>query len=111
MQPQDHRSGLPRRRLLQAGAVLGLAAAGAATSSPGHAAARTTAGPPGIEFGSAQDQLLGGAYRSACHNLLDINTVPYDPAEYNQTGLMTDAPGTFIRAGGGYEQPWTALES
>ncbi|MFJ4901136.1 MGH1-like glycoside hydrolase domain-containing protein [Streptomyces sp. NPDC088727] len=107
MRPHEHQDGLPRRRLLQAGAVLGLAAAQVANASPGHAAARTAAGPPGIEFGGGQDQLLGAAYRSACHNLLDINTVPYDRAEYNQTGLMTDSPGTFIRAGGGYEQPWT----
>ncbi|WNI33640.1 MGH1-like glycoside hydrolase domain-containing protein [Streptomyces sp. ITFR-6] len=107
MQSHERQGGLPRRRLLQAGAVLGLAAAQVANASPGHAAARTAAGPPGIEFGGGQDQLLGAAYRSACHNLLDINTVPYDPAEYNQTGLMTDSPGTFIRAGGGYEQPWT----
>lgn len=108
MQPQEHQGGLPRRRLLQAGAVLGLASTGVANASPGHAATRAAAaGPPGIEFGGGQDQLLGAAYRSACHNLLDINTVPYDPAEYNQTGLMTDSPGTFIRAGGGYEQPWT----
>lgn len=107
MQPQEHQGGLPRRKLLQAGAVFGLAAAGVATASPVHAAARAAAGQHGIEFGGAQDQLLGGAYRSACRNLLEINTVPYNPAEYNQTGLMTDSPGTFIRAGGGYEQPWT----
>ncbi|MEW1686302.1 glycosyl hydrolase family 65 protein [Streptomyces sp. NPDC091265] len=108
MGSHEQHSGLSRRQLLRAGTVAGLAAAGAAAGSPGHAAPRHAAGGrPAIEFGGGQDALLGGAYRSALKNLLDINTVPYDPAQYNQTGLMTDSPGTFIRAGGGYEQPWT----
>ncbi|MFI1259242.1 MGH1-like glycoside hydrolase domain-containing protein [Streptomyces netropsis] len=40
-------------------------------------------------------------------NLLQTNTVPYDPAVHNRTGLMADPPGTLFRAGGGYGQPWT----
>lgn len=50
---------------------------------------------------------LGHAYRVALANLLDVNTVPYDAATYNTTGFLTDPSGTFIRAGGGYRQPWT----
>ncbi|WP_326667435.1 MGH1-like glycoside hydrolase domain-containing protein [Streptomyces sp. NBC_01257] len=108
MGSHEQQSGLSRRQLIRAGTVAGLTAAGAAAGSPGFAAPRSAAGGrPAIEFGGGQDPLLGGAYRSALKNLLDINTVPYDPAQYNQTGLMTDSPGTFIRAGGGYEQPWT----
>ncbi|WP_419994752.1 MGH1-like glycoside hydrolase domain-containing protein [Streptomyces boninensis] len=100
--PAHHRP-VSRRTLLFGSAVAGLAAAG---TMPSSAAAADDA-RPAIEFGGAHDALLGGAYRSALQNLLEINTVPYDPAEYNQTGLLTDPPGTFIRAGGGYEQPWT----
>lgn len=100
--------GPPRRRVLRAGAVAGLAATGLAVGSPGHAAPhRTAADRPAIEFGDGQDELLGGAYRAALANLLDVNTVPYNPEEYDRTGLMSDPPGVFIRAGGGYEQPWT----
>ncbi|WP_344319105.1 MGH1-like glycoside hydrolase domain-containing protein, partial [Actinocatenispora thailandica] len=113
------RTGLPRRRVLGAGAA-GLAAAGLAgvagpataapqrapegTAVPGPAAADDR---PAIEFAAAVDRSLGAAYRAALHNLLDINTVPYDPAVYDRTGLLSDPPGTFLRAGGGYDQPWT----
>ena len=48
---------------------------------------------------------LGAAYDKALDNLLRINTVPYDPARYNRTGRMRGK--TFVRAGGGYDQPWT----
>lgn len=101
------RQGPPRRHVLRAGAVAGLAVAGLAVGRPGFAAPRRAAETrPTIEFGG-QDALLGGAYRAALDNLLDVNTVAYDADEYNQTGLLKDPPGTFIRAGGGYEQPWT----
>jgi hypothetical protein len=56
---------------------------------------------------SATQATLGVAYEHAVENLLDINTVPYDAAAYDETGLLEDPPGTFIRAGGGYSQPWT----
>lgn len=118
---QARHHGPARRNVLRAGAVAGLTAlttaalAAAATpglAAPGPAATGRTGTRPGrprIEFGGSRstEALLGGAYRAALDNLLDINTVAYDPAEYNQTGLMTDPPGVFIRAGGGYEQPWT----
>ena len=54
---------------------------------------------------------LAVPYQAALDNLLRINTIPYTTggkaAEYNQTGLLAKTPDTFIRAGGGYEQPWT----
>ena len=105
---EDERGSLPRRWLLGASAVAGLAVTGLAHGSPAYAAApHPPAGRPGLEFDRDTYAPLGSAYRSALRNLLDTNTVPYDPATYNQTGLMTDPPGVFVRAGGGYEQPWT----
>ncbi|WNV82951.1 ricin-type beta-trefoil lectin domain protein [Umezawaea sp. Da 62-37] len=75
-----------------------------AGSSPSSAA--TTR--PTVTFANPTTQsTLGAAYTKALTNLLDVNTVRYDPAVYNQSGLMTNPPDTFIRAGGGYEQPWT----
>lgn len=56
---------------------------------------------------SSRQSTIASAYASALHNLLDINTVRYNPDPYNQTGLLSDPPGFFIRAGGGYSQPWT----
>ncbi|MCG6955326.1 MAG: hypothetical protein LJF04_04970 [Gemmatimonadetes bacterium] len=56
---------------------------------------------------SASQATLGVAYEHALGNLLDVNTVRYDAAVYDITGLLADPPGTFIRAGGGYGQPWT----
>lgn len=54
---------------------------------------------------------LEAAYKAALQNLLVTNTIPYTTgdkeAEYNQTGLLTAHPDTFVRAGGGYQQPWT----
>lgn len=60
---------------------------------------------PELTFDDAATQAtLGAAYDLALTNLLDVNTVPYE-ASYNSTGFLTG--GKFIRAGGGYEQPWT----
>ncbi len=66
------------------------------------------ANDPRLTFSSSRyESLLGAAYQAALTNLLQINTVRYDPARYNQTRLLTDPPGTLMRAGGGYGQPWT----
>jgi hypothetical protein len=63
---------------------------------------------PGLSFtDTAAQSTLGAAYTRALANLLDVNTVTYDPAMYNQSGLLTNPPGTFVRAGGAYPQPWT----
>lgn len=51
--------------------------------------------------------LLAPAYSGALTNLLETNAVPYDPAVYGGSGLLDPRVGTFFRAGGGYEQPWT----
>lgn len=113
------RSGLRRRQVLRAGAAglaatglaaVGLGASAAAAPGTGEPAAPGTGSAgerPSIELAGDVDELIGGAYRASLANLLDTNTVPYDPATYDRTGLLTDPPGTFLRAGGGYEQPWT----
>jgi hypothetical protein len=63
---------------------------------------------PTLTFTNAAAQAtLGTAYNLAIKNLLTTNTVTYDPSTYNTSGLMQNPPGTFIRAGGGYSQPWT----
>jgi glycogen debranching enzyme len=50
---------------------------------------------------------LGIAYQNATDNLLRINTVPDTEKKHNAAGLMTGDPGLFVRAGGGYNEPWT----
>ncbi|MGW5349736.1 ricin-type beta-trefoil lectin domain protein [Streptomyces sp. NPDC004031] len=105
-------SALPRRRsrLLVGLGALALAAAGVSgvgqSATPADAASGTAR--PTLTFANAATQAtLGAAYTKALTNLLDTNTVSYDPSVYNSSGLMTSNPQTFIRAGGGYAQPWT----
>lgn len=105
------------RRLLRAACCLTLlssVAPSVVSASPldrpppaaGFAAA--AANRPTLDFANASTQsTLGIAYAKALANLLDVNTVPYDSAVYNQSGLLTDPPGTFLRAGAEYPQPWT----
>ncbi len=50
--------------------------------------------------------VLEAAFDAAVRNLTQINTVPYDPAIYNKTGLLPER-GCMIRAGQAYEKPWT----
>lgn len=50
---------------------------------------------------------LGRAYQNALDNLLLINSVPDAKDKYNPTGLMAQGNNLFIRAGGGYDTPWT----
>ncbi len=96
------------QRLLTGLAALALAAPGVAQ----QAGAADGSGGPTLVFAQAErNQMLGSAYQAALHNLLSLNTIPYTThdkeAEYNQTGLLSSVPNTFVRAGGGYEQPWT----
>lgn len=49
---------------------------------------------------------LGKAYDGALDNLLRVNTVADTQNKHDPTGLMAQ-PNTFIRAGGGYNEPWT----
>ncbi len=51
---------------------------------------------------------IGVVYDDALTNLLDKNTVhPAKPGDQDSLGMMANPPGTFIRAGGGYDNPWT----
>lgn len=61
---------------------------------------------PALKFENADLQAkLAVPFENALKNLLDINTVPFDPKVYNKTGLLTG--NRFLRAGGEYDQPWT----
>jgi hypothetical protein len=63
--------------------------------------------PPSLEFTNPNSQaLLGTAYETALKNLLQTNTIGYDPAVYDKSGLLDPDVG-IVRAGGGYPQPWT----
>ncbi|WUJ69269.1 hypothetical protein OG809_29695 [Kribbella soli] len=66
----------------------------------------TTDSRPVLRFEDAASQALYGAtYVAALENLLGTNTVPFGEV-YARSGLMDPAVG-MVRAGGGYEQPWT----
>ncbi|WP_432893046.1 MGH1-like glycoside hydrolase domain-containing protein [Kribbella sp. CA-245084] len=66
----------------------------------------TTDSRPVLRFDDAASQALYGAiYGTALENLLGTNTVPFGEV-YARSGLMDPAVG-MVRAGGGYEQPWT----
>jgi hypothetical protein len=89
-------------------AVLAIVPAVAAAVVAGPSASSAADSRPTLTFTKPDMQAsLGAAYTKGLHNLLDINTVRYDPNTYNQTGLLTDPPGTFIQAGADYGQPWT----
>jgi hypothetical protein len=76
-----------------------------AAVSPTTAAAASPP-PPQLEFANPASQALyGTAYREALDNLLRTNTIGYDP-KYGKSGLLDPATG-LVRAGGGYDQPWT----
>ena len=61
---------------------------------------------PVLRFEDSETQALFGAtYEAALENLLRVNTVPYGEV-HARSGLMDPAVG-MVRAGGGYEQPWT----
>ncbi|MDI5962419.1 ricin-type beta-trefoil lectin domain protein [Streptantibioticus silvisoli] len=98
-----------RFRLLTGIGALALVIAGLSGGGQTQAVAATGgAARPALSFADPSTQAtLGTAYTKALANLLDTNTVTFDPATYNSSGLMTTSPQTFIRAGGGYSQPWT----
>ncbi|MGW7680551.1 MGH1-like glycoside hydrolase domain-containing protein [Kribbella sp. NPDC054772] len=61
---------------------------------------------PTLRFEDPESQaLFGTTYEAALENLLTTNTVPYGEL-HARSGLMDPAIG-MVRAGGGYEQPWT----
>ncbi|MEU6241837.1 hypothetical protein [Streptomyces sp. NPDC047024] len=79
------------------------AEAGAAGAESGAAAPSS----PSLEFAHSDTQaLLGTAYTAALDNVLRTNTIAWDPAVYDKSGLMDPDVG-IVRAGGGYPQPWT----
>jgi len=62
--------------------------------------------PPALTFDrSGVRTRLKIAFEDALRNLLTINTVPLDASRYNRSGQVVGSK--FIRAGGGYDQPWT----
>jgi hypothetical protein len=102
--PSDVRRSRSRLSIYVAVALLATATVSAIAAPPGAAASSR----PTLTFTNPTTQsTLGAAYTKALSNLLDTNTVAFDPSVYNSSGLMTNPPGTFIRAGGGYAQPWT----
>lgn len=50
---------------------------------------------------------VGAAHQLALENLLTLNTIRDPKQDHNRSGLFRDPPGTFIRAGGDYQTPWT----
>ncbi len=67
---------------------------------------------PRLTFANPATQArLAAPYQSALINLLQTNTVPIpestEAGGYDQTELLSSSPETFLRAGGGYHQPWT----
>lgn len=60
---------------------------------------------PQLRFEKADQAPYAAAYESALRNVLETNTVRADLKEYNATGLMRGE--RFLRAGRGYDQPWT----
>lgn len=50
---------------------------------------------------------VGAAHALALENLLVLNTVRDAKQNHNRSGLFRDPPGTFLRAGGDYDTPWT----
>jgi hypothetical protein len=65
---------------------------------------------PSLAFSNpARQAALGTVYQGALTNVAKINCVYADPADYNQSGLITYPPGTLVVAGQGYPLPqrWT----
>jgi hypothetical protein len=93
------------RRL--AGAVTAVVLAFGTGSGVGAAGATPEPSTPALDFANPNSQaLFGTAYDAALKNLLQTNTIGYDPAVYDKSGLMDPSVG-IVRAGGGYPQPWT----
>lgn len=57
--------------------------------------------------GSPLQATVGAAHELALENLLTLNTISDPTQDHNRSGLFRDPPGTFLRAGGHYQTPWT----
>jgi Bacterial alpha-L-rhamnosidase 6 hairpin glycosidase domain len=76
-------------------------------SAAGDGAGASAPSAPWLEFANPDSQALyGTAYQAALRNVLQTNTITWDPAVYDKSGLMDPGVG-ILRAGGGYPQPWT----
>ncbi|MGY1495437.1 MGH1-like glycoside hydrolase domain-containing protein [Streptomyces sp. QTS52] len=103
-----------RRGFLKAASGTALTAARAGASPP-PATARAVVPTIGFSMPTltfddpAAQRRLGRLYASALTDVSDRNTIPADPAVYDKAGLLTDPPGTLVRAGAGYPTPqrWT----
>ncbi|MGW3653444.1 MGH1-like glycoside hydrolase domain-containing protein [Streptomyces sp. NPDC000878] len=119
---RDGRGGpVCRRGFLKAASGTALTAAGVGAApvpaSPPATAARTRAVTsrigdtmPSLTFDDpATQRRLGKLYASALTDVSERNTIAADPAVYDRAGLLTDPPGTLVRAGAGYPAPqrWT----
>lgn len=64
---------------------------------------------PQLSFAQAPElqRTVGAAHALALENLLVLNTVRDTRQNHNRSGLFRDPPGTFLRAGGDYDTPWT----
>jgi glycogen debranching enzyme len=92
--------------LLSATAVPGIVMPASAQSE--SVAPAAISGAPKLRFENRLLQgTLGKAYEGALDNLLRVNIVPDTEGTHNKAGLMAKPPGTFIKAGGGYSEPWT----
>ena len=65
--------------------------------------------PPQLRFPgqSSLEATIGAAHQLAIQNLLTLNTIRDPKQNHNRSGFFRDPPGTFIRAGGDYQTPWT----
>ena len=82
---------------------------GGNATGPTTRAAVEPAARPRLTFDRPEVQArVGVVYADAVDNLLDRNTVrPAKAGDQDRIGRLADPPGTYVRAGGGYDQPWT----
>ncbi|WP_210583886.1 glycosyl hydrolase family 65 protein [Streptomyces sp. GESEQ-35] len=103
----DEQQRISRRRFLTA---LGAAGSGIVPLRAEEAAGGNGYTMPSLVFEDpATQRRLGGLYATALTDLAGAHSVRADPSVYDRAGLLTDPPGTVVRAGGGYPAPqrWT----
>lgn len=88
-------------------AIVGHDAAQAVQALPAKSAPPALSAPRLRFQNHAAQSSLGAAYQSALENLLRVNTVPDLANAHDASGLLTGDPALYVRAGGGYDQPWT----
>ena len=103
--PCFHLAGLLALALWLVALPLAARAAGAeGTEGPPEAPARPQLSFPGHP---ALQASVGAVHALALENLLALNTIRDPKHDHNRSGLFRDPPGTFTRAGGDYQTPWT----